>query len=347
MAANITPELEIKCDGKALSDQTIKMVSEVIVESRLDLPGNFSVAVTDDELMSIDKEKGQLREGVRLEISLSYEKKHQPLITGEVSAVMAEMSMKGAQSRVTGFDMLHRLARGTNYKRFEDGSGDAMTDSAIAKALVNDAGLKPVVDDTPERSVPRVQDNRSDLDFLVILANLNNYYLYSEGDQVMFSASPPDRADVALTWKKNLRSFYPRVCLNGMVNTMETRGWDVTLDEGFTEALERERGDLMFLSAEGRDMMGRGSGGRSAVNFFDAHIANSADAKSFLASAMRRKQALAYATGSCNGDPALRAGAKLKIAGMARFNGDYFVTRAVHRYDGSGYTTDFEARIIL
>jgi len=93
--------------------------------------------------------------------------------------------------------------------------------------------------------------------------------------------------------------------------------------------------------------MDRGSGGRSAVNFYDAHLANSGDAKAFLSSAMRRKQALAYASGQCTGDPALRAGTKLKIDNVGRFNGNYFVTRAVHRYDNSGYTTDFEARVIL
>ena len=196
MAKNTTPGLEIKCDGKTLPSQTAKMVSEVIVESRLDLPGSFSVTVDGDALLTTAKENGSLREGVRLEISLSYDSKFQPLITGEISTVMAEMSMKGTQSRVSGFDMLHRLARGTHYRRFEDGSGEALADSMIAQTLLNDAGLKPVVDDTPERSVPRVQDNRSDLDFLVILANLNDFYLYSEGDQVMFSASPPDRGEV-------------------------------------------------------------------------------------------------------------------------------------------------------
>ena len=323
------------------------MVSEVIVESRLDLPGSFSVTVDGDALLTTAKENGSLREGVRLEISLSYDSKFQPLITGEISTVIAELSMKGTQSRVTGFDMLHRLARGTYYRRFEDGSGEALADSMIAQTLLNDAGLKPVIDDTPDRSVPRVQDNRSDLDFLVILANLNDFYLYSEGDQAMFSASPPDRGEVTLAWNKNIRSFYSRLSLNGMVNTLETRGWDVTLDESFTEALERERTELVFLSAEGRDMMDRGSGGRSAINFYDAHIASSGDAKAFLASAMRRKQALVNISGSCDGDPTLRAGTKLKIENLARFDGDYFVTRAVHRYDSSGYTTNFEARISL
>jgi len=347
LAKGITPSLEIKYDGKALPAQTAKMISEVIVESRLDLPGSFSVAVTGDALLSTDRENGCLREGVCLEITLSYDKKQEALITGEISTVMAELSMKGVQARVTGFDMLHRLARGTNYRRFEDGSGEALTDSMIAQTLLNDAGLKPVVDDTPERSVPRVQDNRSDLDFLVILANLNDYYLYNEGDQAMFSASPPDRGEVTLAWNKNLRSFYSRLNLNGMVNNLESRGWDVALDESFTEALERDRKELQFLSAEGRGMMDRGSGGRSAINFFDAHIASSGDAKAFLSSALRRKQSLVHASGSCDGEPTLRAGTKLKIENIGRFQGDYFVTRAVHRYDSSGYTTNFEARISL
>ena len=347
MADNTAPGAEIKCDGKPLPQQIASQVTEIMVESRLDLPGNFAVTLNDTSLASINSKDGQLNEGKRLEISLGYDQKLRTLITGEISVVSAEMSTHGVFARVAGYDLLHRLSRGTNYRRYESGGGDALSDGVIARSLLNDAGLKPTVDDTPDRSVPRVQDNRSDLDFLVILANLNSFYLYSEDDRAFFSASPPDRGEIALTWGVNLRAFYPGLSLNGLVNTLEVRGWDVSLDESFVETMDRPRGDLLFLSSSGRDMMDRGSGGRSVLSLHDALIASGSDAKQYFPSVLRGKKSIASATGSCIGESGLRAGTKLQIQGAGRFSGDYFVTRAVHRFNSRGYTTDFNARMAL
>ena len=347
LADKTAPGAEIKCGGNPLPEQTASKISEVMVESRLDLPGSFALSLTDASLTFIDSKEGTLNEGVKLEIALGYSPQYQSLITGEISAVYAEMSAQGVYSRVTGFDMLHRLARGTNYHRFETGSGEALTDGDIAKSILNNAGLTPTVDQTPERSIPRVQDNRSDLDFLVMLAGLNSFYLYSDGDKGFFSGSPPDRGEVELEWGQNLRAFYPRLNLCSLVNTLEIRGWDRSQDESFAETEDRPRNDLLFLSSAGRDMMDRGSGGRSSLNLHDSLIADANDAKRFLPGAMRNKQYFVSASGSCSGDASLRAGTKLKVRNAGRFSGDYFVTRAVHRFNSRGYTTDFDARMTL
>ena len=345
MADNTAPGVDIKYDGKPLEKQTAGKVTEVMAESRLDLPGSFAVSLNDVSLSVIDSEDGELREGVQLDIAFGYNREFRWLIRGEISAVSAEMSSQGVFSRVTGFDMLHRLSRGTNYRRYEDGAGEALSDSMIAQNILNDAGLKPTVDDTAARSIPRVQDNRSDLDFLVMLSNLNSFYLYSEEDRAFFTAAPPDRGEITLTWGKNLRTFYPRLNLNGQVNTLEIRGWDVAQDESFAESADRERNELLFLSSEGRDMMGRGSGGRSVLNLHDPHIADGNDAKQFFPSAMRNRQNMVTAIGSCAGNPELCAGTKLNVESAGRFSGKYFITRAVHRFSNRGYSTEFEARM--
>ena len=345
MASNTAPGVEIKYDGKPLSKQMVGLISDVAVESCINLPGSFAVTLMDASLAAVDSKDGQFHEGVKLEIALGYNQKFRLLMTGEISAVSAQMSAQGIFTRVTGFDMLHRLSRGTNYKRFESGTGEALADSVIAQTLLNDAGLKPTVDTTPERSIPRVQDNRSDLDFLTMLARLNGFYLYSEGDRGFFSESAPNGGEQTLSWGKNLRSFYPKINLNGLVNTLEVRGWDTALDESFVETKDRPRDDLLMLSSAGRDMMDRGSGGHSALNLHDALITSSDDAKRFLPAAMQAKQAVAFASGSCAGNMELVAGTKLKIEGTGRFSGNYLVTRAVHRFNSGGYTTEFDARM--
>jgi phage protein D len=345
MTVHVAPIAEIKCDGDPLPAQAASSLTEVTVESRLDLPGRFALTLADTSLAMIARDDGLLHEGLRVEIALGYEKKLKCLITGEISTVSAEMSPQGRFARVAGYDMLHRLARGTNYRHYIQGD-EAMSDSAIAHTIINDAGLKPVVDDTHARSIPRVQDNRSDLDFLVMLAGLNGYYLYSEAERVCFSAQPPSRGELSLAWGNNLISFYPHLCLNGLVGTLEVRGRDASLGENYAETLERPREDLLFLSPAGRDMLKRGSGGRSALNLHDAMISSAQDAKAYLAGAMRERQAIVAASGSCTGDPELMPGTVLKISEVGRFSGDYLVLRAVHRFGGKGYTTSFDLRLL-
>jgi uncharacterized protein involved in type VI secretion and phage assembly len=56
-----------------------------------------------------------------------------------------------------------------------------------------------------------------------------------------------------------------------------------------------------------------------------------------------RCHAFFEAEGSCFGNPNIRAGAEVEIKGVGnRFSGRYRITRAVHRYDLTGYVTEFE-----
>ena len=345
MEQTTAPGFSIKCGGSEISDSTLRSVTGIMAESRLDMPGAFDVTLSDQSLSYIDKDDGMFREGVRLEIAMGYNGSYTRLITGEISSVSAEMSLLGIYSHVAGFDLLHRLSRGTSYRRFGDDSADALVDSLIVNTLINDAGLTPVVDETHSRNAPRTQDNRSDLDFLVVLAKLNGYCLYADDENVFFTAEPRNRGEISLEWGKDIRSFYPRLSLNRLVKNIEARGRDASLDENYEEMLERSQEDMLFLSAAGRDMIARGSGGRSALSLHDSLITGAADAKTWLGSVMREQQAIVAANGSCAGDPNLLAGVVLKIENAGRFSGDYIVTRAIHRIGADGYTTEFEARM--
>jgi phage protein D len=352
MPDNTAPAVEIKCDGNPLPSQAKKMLTEIQVESRLDLPGSFTVTLADSSLAFIDKEEGPLREGVRLEIALGYEKDIKTLITGEIGTVGAEISSRGFFSRIAGFDMLHRLARGTNYRHYEsnDAPPQAISDSVIAETLIKAAGLTPKTDSTHSRSLPRTQDNRSDLDFLFMLAKINGYYLYSEDERVFFTLEPPDRGEISLVCGKDINAFYPRLSLNSLVKTLETRGRDIAAAEIYQETLDRK--DFSAISAPGQEMLARGSGGRSSedrsiLNLHSAMISDANDAKPFLAGLMKEKQAIITARGSGSGNPEIRAGTVLKITEAGRFSGSYLVINAIHRFSVRGYSTDFELRMKL
>jgi phage protein D len=50
------------------------------------------------------------------------------------------------------------------------------------------------------------------------------------------------------------------------------------------------------------------------------------------------------ASGTVIGDPRVRAHTTLKIEGVGRFDGFYYVTSAEHRLDSGGYETSFNVR---
>lgn len=349
---NIPPSaVKINCGGNPLDPKAAEMLTTVMIESRLFLPASFAVTLADSELKFIDA-KGPLCEGVLLEINLDHENKTTKLFMGEISTVEAEMSEKGTFVRVAGYDLLHRLARGTNFRYYENSENPpkSMSDSSIAEALISAAGLTANLKDSNNLSIPRSQDNCSDLEFLTMLARLNGYYLYCEDKNIYFSDELPARDELTYTWGEGqITAFYPRLSLNGIVKTVENKGRDISLAE-YAKTITRE--DLAFLSADGQSMLNRGSGSRdsqdrSVLNLHNARINDDKGAESYLKGVMRDRQALVSANGSCKGNPKIKAGASLKIEKAGRFSGSYHVVRAVHRFNDRGYTTDFELRMKL
>ena len=58
-----------------------------------------------------------------------------------------------------------------------------------------------------------------------------------------------------------------------------------------------------------------------------------------------RSKDLVKASGTCVGLPDLRAGRRVRIAGLgARFSGEYFITDTTHTINDSGYITKFNGR---
>ena len=60
---------------------------------------------------------------------------------------------------------------------------------------------------------------------------------------------------------------------------------------------------------------------------------------------LARSNDLVKASGTCVGLTDLRAGQRVRIAGLgARFSGEYFITDTTHTINDSGYITKFNGR---
>jgi phage protein D len=340
------PTFELTVDHRPLAPPVAKQVVDVSVVQRLQPPDSFSFRLNDPTLELIAVSGGPFTEGSRIELGLGFVGRTRRLIAGEISALTADFPADGPISiQVEGFDLLHRLTRGTVYRTFEGPTpGSGLPDSQIASQIAAEMQLVPSVDTTPPRTEPRTQNNVTNLVFLEELASASGFSLWVDGDTLAFKKERPAPTTVRLERGRTLLSFSPRLSTAGQINTVLVRGWDPVQKQGFSVQVQRSGGGFP-LSASGRQRLAQGAGGRSELVINDAPVANAQEAQAYgegLLATMQ--QTVVAARGSCVGDPDLTVGSLLEVSGVGRFEGTYVVEQATHTLSSSGYRTSFDAR---
>jgi phage protein D len=319
---------------------------DISVTLQLDPPNQFSFRINDPTLALIDREQGIFAEGSRIEISLGYVGNTQKIIVGEIAALDADFSSGGATTiEVQGFDLLHRLTRGTCYRTFDGPSPDTgIADSDIVMQIASEMNLTPSVDKTPARTEPRVQINETNLAFLERLTGPDGYYLWVDGDTLYFKQSRLPVDKIPLEWHKNLLSFSPRLSTTGQVNVVEVRGWDPGPQQAFSG--QAQRSDSSYLSRTGTQQLSQGSGGQSQIIITDASVSSASEAEAFAESFLsNQQQTLITGSGATVGNTAIQVGTYLILSGIGRFNGTYMTKQVRHTFSSSGFQTSFEVQM--
>ena len=136
------PTFEIVVNGLPLSPLFARKIIQVSVTESLEPPNQFSFQLHAPTLELIDIQDGALTEGSRVELHIGYVGNTQKMITGEIAALTADFSSDGpATLQVDGFDLLHRLTRGTFYRIFEE-----LHDSQIVSRIASEMVLNPAGD---------------------------------------------------------------------------------------------------------------------------------------------------------------------------------------------------------
>jgi phage protein D len=247
---------------------------------------------------------------------------------------------------VQGFDLLHRLTRGTTQRKF-DGSvqNTGLPGSQVVSDIAQkDGGLKVSVDPTAARATPEVQNYITNLAFLEWLALENGYYLWVEEDKLFFKKRPPSRGTVLLEWGKTLMSFAPRLTTAGQVKSVEVRGgWDPIQKQPILGRAPKKQDATSDLAPGGQQQVSRGAGRRSEIVIEARSVSSSQEAQNFAEHLFSRmQQRLITGHGTCMGEPKLRVGTQLVLGRIGRFSGTYAVDRVTHSVGSGGYQTSFE-----
>jgi phage protein D len=342
------PAIDLLINGSPLSAAALRYLKDVEVDDSVDWPSMFSFAMSCSDVQEQDlpwvDDKTLFSVGNAVEIKMGYAGAGTltSLIAGEITALEPAFVVSGLPVlKVRGYDRRHRLQRGRKTRTFLQ-----KKDSDIASQIGGEAGLTVKATDSGATLDYALQANRTDWEFLCERARLIGYEVAVSEKTLLFRPVGNDQMEIlTLDFSSGLIEFNPRLSLAGQATEVKIQSWSV-----------KEKKAVLADSRTGNSTMGGQSTGAEIANtaFGNAidvvtdrpvEVQGEADQ---LAKARFNDLILDLITGegSCQGNPALRAGKVIKIGSIGqRFGGSYYVTSAIHRVSPqSNYVTEFAVR---
>jgi phage protein D/phage baseplate assembly protein gpV len=327
-------------DGAEASQEVIDSIISVEVDDSLILPDMFAIHLQDSELRWIDDDTFSV--GKSVDISTGEGSTKVKILSGEITGIEPRLLPNiGPSLMLRGYDMSHRLNRGKKTTTYIQ-----MTDGDIAKKVAQNAGLRSKIDPTRQVNEYVMQDNKTDWEFLVSRAQRIGYRVLVKAGKLHFVELPEAGEQTpTLKWGEDLVEFNARLTTARQVTAVIVQGWDPDRQQQIVgEATQpRDTPDIGERSQDGGQTAERAFGGSAKEIVVDRPVATQEEAD-ILAQAICDEIGQGFLEAECVsfGNPAIQAGVMIKLEGLgSRFSGTYRVTHALHRYDASGYTTEF------
>ncbi len=269
---------------------------------------------------------------------------------GQASGVVFDgrvMAMEGRYMRsrppellVLAEDRLQDLRLTRRTRTFEN-----LSDADLFQNVASQYGLQTKVNVNGPTYRVLAQVNQSDLAFLRERARAIDAELWIEGSTLnVQSRNQRKMDDVTLTFGHGLLEFSVLADIAGQASGFVVSGWDVL----GKQPLSHRATDTVLAGELNGDMAGA-TVMTTAIGSHDQQIVHelpfSAQEAQAIAESEYRRAARRFVTGTgmAEGDARLRVGTKLQLkATGTMFNGNYYVTRVRHMFDGvNGYRTQF------
>ena len=329
------PSYQLLVDGQALAPEQRDRVKEIRVVDYLRLPDVCTVHVTYPQGDGVDSMPFGI--GRALEVRLGETDALAPisLFKGQIVTLEPEFGAGGCSVSVRAYDRSHILHRSRASRMFQN-----QTSSDIVEQIVADAGLRADCEPSGEPHEFMQQDNETDWDFIWRLAERIGFEFVVD-DKVAHFRKPADDDPTELEWPTTLHTFRPRVTAVQQVK-------EVTLlahDPKTKQVIDVTKSSPNQIAQIGIDR----ATAAAAIDGATVHIATepvkSRAEGEALAQSLLDKLANGYvaAEGVAPGNPAIRAGTKVKVTGVGTtFGGIYRVATSTHLLRGGGaYETIF------
>jgi len=376
--ATYAPEFLIKLNGQPLPVGLKAAISSVTYEDGMQGADRVEMAVANSSLRWLDHPLLS----VDMPFSLSIGYAPDPLeevFVGEITGVEPTFPSGGMPTiRVTAQDFLNRLTHGTKDRAFRVSipsiGNFPLPDVAVASIvsavdlLIPDpdplgGALSVLLTIATFLSFPqfaqisvRRQENQTDFEFLAAIARDNGWEVFIDHTQ-----SPKGRIlkfqfliqqytpSLTLKWGASLMEFTPRLTTIGDLFGVAARVWVDSLQTEFVIVVSWDYDRASFnltvypsLIGEIDDILGPQAAGK-VLSIKPTGYA--AAARSILTELLPRLNNRLTGSGSCIGDPRIKASRVIRLDGLGdQFSGLYRITSATHTFDAGRYRTRFQVR---
>ncbi len=344
------PRFEVLIDNQRLAADMSKAIMDVTVEEKIDEGASFRMTINDDFDMKTQKFKWLDHElinaGNKIVIKMGYGNNLFPMVMGSITSIepsffSGELPVITVGGQDLSYDYIKRASPERTFANMRHGD--------IARSIASEAGLLPVVDDTPLLSnFIRKGSEETYYIFLERLAREAGHQFGVEG-RTMYFIQPQDDGEEILTLQlgKDIISFRPAMRTSGLVTEVEVRGHN-----------PRDPGQpFIGTAAEGSERSqesGRRTGSQIAVErhgvvrrvITDRVVHSVEHANSIALSELNRaSDGLIEGDGECIGIPQIRTGVSIRLEKMGhRFSGKYYVKGTTHTINSGGYRTSFTVK---
>jgi len=345
-ALQFVNDLYVKANGQDLPAQQLKLIDSLTVEQNLYLPDVCTVTFRDVGLGHNEgtplqfglTDANVLPIGADVQVFMGRGQKAEQVFNGEVTAHDLDIGHGVAPALlVRAYDRAHRLQRGRVSKSYLN-----VTDGDIAKQVAHDCGLGSKVDATAQVHSYVLQNNQTNLEFLLERANRIGYETYVRDSTLHFvKPHADDGAAIDVEMWKNVLRLHVRATSAGQVQDVTVRGWDT----------KEKKAIVGHATGGSAARIRQKSGGELAKPFGAAHMVVTTRPIKDQAEANALATAVAgdltggsvQIEGEMTGKPGLRPGQVIHLTSLGdRFSGYYYLT-AVKHHSGPGhpYTTTF------
>jgi uncharacterized protein involved in type VI secretion and phage assembly len=350
--------IKLKINEQDASKDLMEDVLHLSVEESLHLPGMFTLVVKNEALPrnpeSQWKHSKILKIGHEIEVHfVSSKNVHQngkgedkPILTGEITSIETNFT-EGSQAPiiVRGYDVSHRLHQGRHNRSFQN-----MTDADIVKKIASESGLSiGTIDSSGPPHEYIFQENQTNMEFLRERAARLGFELFVQNGKLFFRKPDAKGEAISLTWLRDLSSFHVRVAMSEQVKRVDVRGWDYTKKQAILGSKQGKTNHILTTTSyeSGHQMAGIAHNYSSdpVLSITDQPVYSQDEAQRMAEAVFDEIEGqFVHADGACEGNPEIRAGCRIKINDMGKYDGKYYVTEARHVYSERHYKTEFAIR---
>lgn len=342
-----TSTCQVEIDGAPLPADVEPLLAAAYVDDSQRLPDMFLLRFRDPDRVVLAKSRAEVGAVVRISVTTAAAPAPALLIHGEITAVEAEFDTSGTFTVIRGYDPGHRLFRGRRTVSYVQ-----MTASDIARTVAQRAGLRIGTVTSTTTVFPHVsQAGQTDWELLQQLARDTGFEVAVREGTFRFSApttaaeAPAAGARTAgdplvLHLGTDLLRFRSVLTSAQQAGKVEVRGWDVASKRALTATAEPATRSAELPTVTPAELAA--AFGNPTYVATEVPYRSQAEVDEAAAS-LAEEIAAAFAEfeGVARGNPRLRAGTAISVAGLGEpFDGKYTVTTSRHRFDPStGYTT--------